>query len=188
MDENLKRNYACAVCQQVGDRIYNGHAGGAEDYPDKFFCSEKCIEEYKVLHPYWREEKEARKIANTHNCWMRQCCPKEEWDKWAFRYDPAINMFLMGEFPEPYDTDTVQTITEGFKEGFKNVITNRKKIDKNIAEDAEAYQIVMSLLKNTKLPHGLCQPREKRACTNCNAREKLNELIENYKGRPIRFS
>lgn len=51
--------------------------------------------------------------------------------------------------------------------------------------DSDAYHRVMSLLRNTQMDHGLCQPRERRACTHCNAQDELNELVKRYKGRPI---
>ena len=53
-------------------------------------------------------------------------------------------------------------------------------------ENYEAlYNRVMGLLRNTKKPHGLCEPRERKACTHCNAVEKLDELIADYKGARI---
>lgn len=52
-------------------------------------------------------------------------------------------------------------------------------------EDARAYHHVMSLLRNTKMEHGLCQPRERRACTHCNAIEELDKLLKDYKGARI---
>jgi hypothetical protein len=184
MSCQVRRHYPCTICGRVGAEILNGYADGATDWPDNFFCSEKCIEDYKAAHPRWREEKAARQLATTHNCWMRQCCPKEEWDKWAFAYDPDTQMFFMGEFPQPYDADSVGAITEGFK----NMVNNRKAADERLKADSEAYHRVMQRLRDTKRPHGLCQPRERRACTHCNAQDELDEMVKDYKGRPIRFA
>lgn len=52
----------------------------------------------------------------------------------------------------------------------------------------QEYHRVMALLQNTRMEHGLCQPRERRACTHCNAVDDLNKLMEEYKGPPITFS
>lgn len=52
--------------------------------------------------------------------------------------------------------------------------------------DAAAYHRVMSLLLATKMEHGLCKPRSRRACTHCNAREELERLLTAYGGPPIR--
>lgn len=43
----------------------------------------------------------------------------------------------------------------------------------------------MQLLRNMRLPHGLCEPRERRACTACNAKEELDGLVDSYKGARI---
>lgn len=47
------------------------------------------------------------------------------------------------------------------------------------------YNRVMSLLRNTKMPHGLCEPRERKACTHCNAEEELDKMLSEYKGARI---
>jgi len=52
-------------------------------------------------------------------------------------------------------------------------------------EAAGQYHKVMALLRSTKMEHGLCQPRSRRACTHCNAVDELNELISGYHGAPI---
>lgn len=52
--------------------------------------------------------------------------------------------------------------------------------------DSRDYHQVMSLLRSSKMQHGLCKPRERRACTACNAQEKLDKLVAEYKGAPIR--
>jgi len=49
----------------------------------------------------------------------------------------------------------------------------------------QEYNRVMGLLRNTKMPHGLCEPRERKACTHCNAVEELDKLIAEYKGARI---
>ena len=49
----------------------------------------------------------------------------------------------------------------------------------------QEYNRVMGLLQNTKMPHDLCEPRERKACTHCNAVEELDKLIAEYKGARI---
>ena len=48
--------------------------------------------------------------------------------------------------------------------------------------DAERYHKVMHLLRDAKMDHGLCQPRERRACTRCNALDDIEKIISEYKG------
>jgi hypothetical protein len=52
-------------------------------------------------------------------------------------------------------------------------------------EAAENYHRAMSYLRDMQRPHGLCEPRSCKACTHCNAKEKLDEMVKAYKGRPI---
>ncbi len=53
-------------------------------------------------------------------------------------------------------------------------------------DDYEAkYHEVMQLLRRTKMEHGACKPRTRRACTHCNALEELDKLLAEYKGPRI---
>lgn len=49
----------------------------------------------------------------------------------------------------------------------------------------QLYNLVMSLLRQSKMPHGLCEPRERQACTHCNAVDALDKMLEQYKGARI---
>lgn len=51
--------------------------------------------------------------------------------------------------------------------------------------DAMKYHEVMECLRNMQLPHGTCEPRERKACTHCNASDKLNRMIAEYAGLPV---
>lgn len=57
--------------------------------------------------------------------------------------------------------------------------------DTRIAADAAKFHQVMSLLSNLQMPHGTCRPRERRACTHCNARDDLDKMLAEYKGIPV---
>ncbi len=46
----------------------------------------------------------------------------------------------------------------------------------------DRFDRVMNLLACLKMEHGLCDPRERRACTNCNAIDDLNTMLAEYKG------
>lgn len=52
----------------------------------------------------------------------------------------------------------------------------------------QEYNRLMLLLRNTKMEHGLCQPRERKACTACNAQDELDTIIAGYKGARIVMS
>lgn len=110
-----RRHYPCANCGNVGEKILNGHAVTATDWPDRFFCSLPCIDDYKATHPRWREEKAAKAIAVEHNCYMRQVAKKEDWERFAMTYNPESNTFRMSSIDYDYDSDDVVTLTEGFK-------------------------------------------------------------------------
>lgn len=55
----------------------------------------------------------------------------------------------------------------------------------NYKEDSEKYHRVMSYLADLKLPHGKCHPREDNACTHCNAQEKIEQMLVEYRGPRI---
>ena len=50
-----------------------------------------------------------------------------------------------------------------------------------IAENAR----IMQLYEATKMEHGTCQPRERKACTACNAKDELDQLLADWKGPKI---
>lgn len=55
-------------------------------------------------------------------------------------------------------------------------------------DDAAKFHEVMECLRNMQMPHGTCQPRERLACTNCNAKDRLNKMIAEYNGARIVLS
>jgi len=57
--------------------------------------------------------------------------------------------------------------------------------DGQMNADAENYHRVMQLLADSELPHGLCQPRERKACSHCNAADELARMRAEYKGVPV---
>ena len=52
-------------------------------------------------------------------------------------------------------------------------------------EEAQMYHRIMQLLRDSRKEHGTCQPRERRACTACNAAEEIDALLEEYRGAPV---
>jgi hypothetical protein len=55
-----------------------------------------------------------------------------------------------------------------------------------LQRDAERYYRVMDLLRDSMhMKHGLCEPRERRACTRCNATDDLAQMVSEYRGAPI---
>lgn len=58
-------------------------------------------------------------------------------------------------------------------------------IDETTIEDAANFHKVMRCLKNMRRKHGLCQPRERKACTACNAKDELEQITKAYKGERI---
>lgn len=60
--------------------------------------------------------------------------------------------------------------------------------DQRTITDAAKYHEVMRCLRDMQMPHGTCQPRERRACTSCNARDDLNKMIAGYAGASVVLS
>lgn len=60
-----------------------------------------------------------------------------------------------------------------------------RTIDKAIRHERAQKEHILGLLRNTKRPHGLCQPRDRRACTACNSQEALDKILSEWKGPTI---
>lgn len=52
----------------------------------------------------------------------------------------------------------------------------------------ELYHQAMDALRGTKMQHGLCKPVERNACTHCMSQRRLDSMLAEYKGRPIRLA
>ena len=62
---------------------------------------------------------------------------------------------------------------------------------RELERDAEAVECersrILSLVRSTRMPkHGICQPRERKACTICNANDALDEILREWGGGRIR--
>ena len=55
-------------------------------------------------------------------------------------------------------------------------------------DEKGAYHDVMECLRDMQMPHGTCEQRARRACTHCNASERLQELVAEYRGRPAQLA
>jgi hypothetical protein len=51
-----------------------------------------------------------------------------------------------------------------------------------VPAEIELFHEVMRCLQDMKMPHGLCKPRSKMACTNCNAIDRLQAIFFSYRG------
>jgi hypothetical protein len=51
--------------------------------------------------------------------------------------------------------------------------------------NAVLYFDAMDAWKRTKMKHGLCEPRSRKACSHCNAVDALDAMLSKYKGRRI---
>jgi len=60
-----------------------------------------------------------------------------------------------------------------------------RKDAKRLRDDAMDYHRIMGWLRATKMQHGQCQPRERLACTHCNAVDNLEAAITAYRGQPV---
>lgn len=74
--------------------------------------------------------------------------------------------------------------TERYAAAYRNALLTLGVTDKNLFVMIRYYR-VMSLLRATKMEHGQCQPRSRKACTHCNAKDELDKLLAEYKGPPI---
>lgn len=108
---------------------------------------------------------------------MEKCVAKEFEVYGLNRATQTLRSALMG-VKRAFSTGAMRAIADQAL----NDSTNPTEIER---WDESSYHRVMHLLRATKMPHGLCHPRERKACTACNAQDKLDQLIAEYKGEPI---
>lgn len=96
--------------------------------------------------------------------------------RWSHSGNVATGMYL--------DTQLWRYVEPCPMPGFET----EKKDDARKRADAVNFHIVMQCLQDLRLEHGLCQPRERLACTHCNAQDKLDEMLAQYKGPLIVLS
>lgn len=49
-------------------------------------------------------------------------------------------------------------------------------------EEQAQKEHILGLLRDTKMEHGTCEPRSRKACTACNAQEELDKIVKDWKG------
>lgn len=69
--------------------------------------------------------------------------------------------------------------------GLRLQIQQLQYTNAELVEYKQNYHKVMQLLKRTKMKHGLCKPRIRRACTHCNAIDDIEIMLADYKGPEI---
>lgn len=57
-----------------------------------------------------------------------------------------------------------------------------------LKEERRKKEHILGLLRDTKMKHGTCQPRSRKACTACNAQEDLDKIVEEWKGFTMELS
>jgi len=58
----------------------------------------------------------------------------------------------------------------------------------NLKDERAQKEHILGLLRDTKMEHGTCQPRSRKACTACNAQEQLDKIVKDWKGFTIVLS
>ena len=54
--------------------------------------------------------------------------------------------------------------------------------------DGTLYHEIMGGRRRTKMEHGLCEPKERHACTRCEAERRIERMLSEYKGRRVRLT
>jgi hypothetical protein len=57
-----------------------------------------------------------------------------------------------------------------------------------LKEERRQKEHILGLLRDTKMEHGICQPRSRKACTACNAQELLDTIVKGWKGFTMELS
>lgn len=73
----------------------------------------------------------------------------------------------------------------GTKERIQELIAEINRLEGAELRANLKVERILDLLKTTKLEHGICQPRSRRACAACNAQDELNIVLAEWKGPTI---
>lgn len=124
---------------------------------------------------YWRAPTKGEGGWRTDNAWAAKQYTESEAKEVAAALD---------YFPSPFRWSH-WVATEHIFDGIDNHIREVKASpDVRPVNYERLHNKVMDLLRNTKMEHGLCDPRERRACSHCNAVEELDKITENYDAAP----
>jgi len=81
--------------------------------------------------------------------------------------------------------DAMDRLAKQRDEAHEELAVTQIQLD-NAAHEAKEFRLahnrLMELYKKTKMDHGLCEPVERKACTNCAARRELDRLLSEWKG------
>lgn len=76
-----------------------------------------------------------------------------------------------------------EAFDNGYLWGQESIVnTLLKDAKEETAEERAKYDGLMQLLKDSKMKHGTCKPRSRKACTACNAQEQLDALVAKWRG------
>lgn len=57
-----------------------------------------------------------------------------------------------------------------------------------LKDERRQKESILGMLRDTKMKHGTCQPRSRKACTACNAQEELDKIVAAWKGFTMELS
>lgn len=83
-----------------------------------------------------------------------------------------------GEFPPEHQ----EAWASGYFWGQRSIVNTL------VEDERTAKEHILGLLRDTKMQHGTCQPRSRKACTACNAQEELDKIVKNWKGFTMALS
>lgn len=83
------------------------------------------------------------------------------------------------------DMPNVTTLLATAKASNTTLRAQLSTLAQQLAASERELTNVLSLVRSTFMEHGLCEPRSRKACSACNARDKLREIIEAWKGPKV---
>lgn len=93
-----------------------------------------------------------------------------------------------GEFPA--EEDQVEKLAELYDQARKMKKTRAKKedVEKLLDDERAQKEHILTLLRDSRIAHGTCLPRSRRACTACSAKEALDKILKEWKGPTFTLS
>lgn len=157
---------------ETADLIQNGHLALSLDTT----LATEVATSYQSEHPEWLKELEHAPKAIIIEGSL--------WETGVVAYGPFVNAQEARRHAWKLDSISrtmILSLEHPDRELFQKNAVNVKRL----REESALYHDIMQDLQNLKLPHGRCQPRSDRACTHCNAQDRLDNALTEYLGPPI---
>lgn len=157
---------------EAADLIRNEHLA----LPLDTVMATEVATSYQNEHPEWHAELE--------HCPKAVIIEGSLWEAGVKAYGPFVNAQEAHHHTWKLDSFS-RTMILSLEHPDRELLQKSAVNLKRLRDESALYHEIMQDLQNLKLPHGRCQPRSDKACTHCNAQDRLDTALSVYPGPRI---